>query len=214
MNPYLLDQLAQEHAQQVTPWINQRQLWMWSAMGLACSIVLLLLIGLRQDLLLATGSNIFWIKIVFPSLLTGLATLAWWSSLHPGYRFKVACLIAAACVGVYWVTSLAVVLPTDSQTWNAELWGNTWLECMAYIAYLSIPMSLCLVWITRRYGVLQPAWSGFLCGLVAGTAAAALYSLHCREPGLLFLGSWYLLGALVPAVLGAILGPSLLAWRK
>jgi hypothetical protein len=214
MNPQLLEQLVQQHAQQRMPWINQRQFWMWSVMGLIGSTALLLMIGLRQDLLLATGSNIFWIKIGFPSVLTGLAAFAWWLSLHPGYRFKLACTMAAVCVGVYWMTSLVVVWPADSNTWDAQLWGNTWLECMGYIAFLSIPMVVCLLWITRRYGVLHPVWSGFLCGLAAGTSAATLYSLHCREPGLLFLGSWYLLGALIPAILGAVVSPALLAWRK
>jgi hypothetical protein len=39
-----------------------------------------------------------------------------------------------------------------------------------------------------------------------------VYSLHCREMGVPFLGTSYLLGILLPAAIGAIIGPRLLRW--
>jgi hypothetical protein len=42
--------------------------------------------------------------------------------------------------------------------------------------------------------------------------AAALYALHCRESGLPFLGSWYLAGAAIPALMGALAGRRWLHW--
>ncbi|MDH1161872.1 DUF1109 domain-containing protein, partial [Pseudomonas otitidis] len=35
---------------------------------------------------------------------------------------------------------------------------------------------------------------------------------HCPEMGVPFWGVWYLLGMLLPTVLGAVLGPRLLRW--
>ncbi|WP_413773191.1 NrsF family protein [Acidithiobacillus sp. HP-2] len=37
-------------------------------------------------------------------------------------------------------------------------------------------------------------------------------SLLCPEMGAPFIGTWYLLGILIPTVLGALLGETLLRW--
>jgi hypothetical protein len=54
--------------------------------------------------------------------------------------------------------------------------------------------------------------TGAVIGLAAGGISAALYSLHCPEAGASFVLTWYTLGILAPALLGALLGPRLLRW--
>ncbi|MDQ2821723.1 MAG: DUF1109 domain-containing protein, partial [Pseudomonadota bacterium] len=39
-----------------------------------------------------------------------------------------------------------------------------------------------------------------------------VYCLHCPEMSPVFVGTWYVLGMLVPALAGALLGPKVLAW--
>jgi hypothetical protein len=39
-----------------------------------------------------------------------------------------------------------------------------------------------------------------------------VYTLHCPELAAPFLGLWYVLGMLLPALAGAALGPWLLRW--
>ena len=46
----------------------------------------------------------------------------------------------------------------------------------------------------------------------AGATGALVYSLHCLELAAPFLGSWYLLGMLIPTVVGVALGPRVLRW--
>jgi hypothetical protein len=41
---------------------------------------------------------------------------------------------------------------------------------------------------------------------------AVVYSLHCPEMGAPFIGTWYLLGMLIPTLIGAALGRTLLRW--
>ena len=41
---------------------------------------------------------------------------------------------------------------------------------------------------------------------------ALVYTLHCPEMEAPFLAVWYLLGMLIPAAAGALLGPRLLRW--
>ncbi len=54
--------------------------------------------------------------------------------------------------------------------------------------------------------------SGAAAGLLAGSLGALVYCLHCPELAAPFLGTWYLLGMLIPALIGSLLGPRLLRW--
>ena len=49
-------------------------------------------------------------------------------------------------------------------------------------------------------------------GFLAGAGAALVYCLHCPESTAPFIGLWYTLGMLIPAIAGALLGPRLLRW--
>ena len=49
-------------------------------------------------------------------------------------------------------------------------------------------------------------------GLAAGAVGALVYTLHCPELEAPFLALWYVLGMLLPAALGAWVGPRLLRW--
>jgi len=39
-----------------------------------------------------------------------------------------------------------------------------------------------------------------------------VYTFHCPELAAPFLGTWYVLGMLIPTALGAIIGPLVLRW--
>jgi hypothetical protein len=154
-------------------------------------------LGLRTDIDVASGTTIFWVKLTFPLLLATLAGWTVWRGVHPGRPLQVPLAALVAVVVLFWAVILArPLLGADAVDWQADLWGRTWQECAFYIAVMSLPMWL----------------PGALLGWCCGTAAAALYALHCRENGLAFLGVWYLLGAAVPALLGALLGRSWLHW--
>ena len=56
------------------------------------------------------------------------------------------------------------------------------------------------------------ALAGAAAGLLSGTGGALIYTLHCTEMAAPFLAIWYLLGILIPAAVGALLGPRLLRW--
>ena len=58
-----------------------------------------------------------------------------------------------------------------------------------------------------------PAAAGAATGLFAGGLAMAVYCLHCPETEPAFIATWYSLGAILTAALGAGLGPTLLRWR-
>jgi hypothetical protein len=54
--------------------------------------------------------------------------------------------------------------------------------------------------------------AGAAAGLAAGATGAAVYSLHCPELAAPFLGTWYVIGVLIPTAAGALIGPRVLRW--
>jgi hypothetical protein len=213
MDSRLLDRLAAE----ASPAVLRADLRSASrGMGVGFMVALALALGwlgLRQDIATASATPFFWIKLAFPVLLATLAGWAVWRSAHPGQSLRVPLAALAAAVALFWVvTLLRPLLGNADIDWQADLWGRTWRECAFYIALMALPMWLpAMAWL-RRWGPVRPRLAGALIGLACGTVAAALYALHCRESGLAFLGLWYLVGAAVPAMLGALVGKRLLSW--
>jgi hypothetical protein len=56
------------------------------------------------------------------------------------------------------------------------------------------------------------AFAGAAAGLLAGALGATVYTLHCPEMAAPFIGTWYVLGMLVPTFVGAVLGRFVLRW--
>ena len=54
--------------------------------------------------------------------------------------------------------------------------------------------------------------AGALAGFASGALAALVYSIHCPELAAPFVGTWYVLGILIPTALGALSGERLLRW--
>jgi hypothetical protein len=77
---------------------------------------------------------------------------------------------------------------------------------------LSVPAFFAVFWALRGLAPTKPQQAGAAAGLLAGAQGLLVYCLHCPEMTLPFWGIWYLLGMLVPAALGAVLGKALLRW--
>lgn len=71
---------------------------------------------------------------------------------------------------------------------------------------------IAVFWALRGLAPTNLTLSGACGGLLAGSMATIAYSLGCPEMQIPFWGVWYLLGMLVPTVLGALLGRSWLRW--
>ena len=54
--------------------------------------------------------------------------------------------------------------------------------------------------------------AGALAGFASGASAALVYALHCPELAAPFIGTWYVLGMLIPTLAGALLGERLFRW--
>ncbi len=145
------------------------------------------------------------------SLTLGAAWLADRVS-RPGTPWRRAAWSLAAVVLAMTVL-VAVVTAAAPGTQRLDLLlGRSWISCSWRVAALSGPALVAVVWAMRGLAPTRPRLAGFAAGVLAGGLGALGYALYCPELSPVFVLAWYTLGILVPATLGAAVGPWLLRW--
>jgi hypothetical protein len=182
----------------------------WSLVG--TTLLMLILLGVRPDIAVAARLVMFWMKLAFPAMLLFGALLATVRLSRPGVRLGQAPLAIAAPVIAVWLLSAIVLLNAAPEERNQLIFGNTWASCPLTIAALSVPMFGALIWTIKGFAPTRLALAGAAAGLLAGAGGALVYALHCPEMAAPFLGIWYVLGMLIPAAIGAVVGPWTLRW--
>lgn len=207
----LISMLASD-AGAVAPQVWRQRYALALGTGLAGAILLmLLLLGVRPDISDAVRLPMFWVKIAFPVALTAGALLAAMRLSRPGVAIGRAGAMLAAPVLAIWVLAALTLLgaPEDRAM---LVWGETWAACLVNIPMLSVPAFIAVFWVMKSLAPVRPVMAGAAAGLLAGALSAIIYAVHCPELAAPFIGLWYLLGMLIPATLGAVIGPRLLRW--
>jgi hypothetical protein len=117
--------------------------------------------------------------------------------------------IAVIAMSVLAVVTLVAASP---QNRARLILGHTAGVCPFLIALVAAPLLIALLWVMRSLAPTRLRWAGAASGFAAGSLGALVYTLHCPELAAPFLAIWYLLGMLIPAAIGAWLGPRLLRW--
>ena len=182
----------------------------WGLFG--ATLLMALLLGVRADLAQALLLPMFWAKLGVPAVAT-LAALQLARRLGlPGRGPGRAPLLLSALLLLAWAGAAAVLLAAAPEARAQLIFGATWKTCPFNIALLSSPVFIGMFWAMKGLAPTRPALAGAAAGLLAGAAGAAVYALHCPEMAAPFLAIWYVLGMLIPALLGGLLGPRLLRW--
>ncbi len=181
--------------------------------GVAGGLVLMLtLYGPRQDIDSAVWLPMFWFKLAFPLAVAWLALVLAVRLGHPGMRAgRVAFALPLPWL-VLWALALVTLFNTTPQARADLVLGSTWAICVLSIALISLPSFAGLFWAMKGLAPTRPALTGACAGLAAASLGAMIYALHCPEMQAPFLAIWYVLGMLIPAQAGALLGPQLLRW--
>ena len=178
----------------------------------AAALLMLGLLGVRPDLVEAIRLPMFWIKLGFVAgLLCGSLLMSLRLS-HPGKRLDGVPVVLAVPVVAMWGLACLELASAESEQGMALFLGETWRVCPALIAMLSVPIFLGVFWAMRGLAPTRLPLAGFASGLLAGSTGALVYCLHCPEMAAPFLGTWYLLGILTPAVVGLGCGRWILRW--
>lgn len=185
-----------------------------AALGGGAGLVLLLAtLGANPQLAQqAAVLPMVWIKLAFTvataaAALAGLAPLALPGRVLGPKRWLPA--LPALLVGLL---ALQVLGATTPAKWPSLWLGSTWWICPILITAFSVPAFVLLVAALRSLAPTRLRGAGAMAGLLAGAVGATVYQLHCPELAAPFLVTWYVLGMLVPAALGALVGPRVLRW--
>ena len=180
--------------------------------GAVTAVLVATLLGIRADLGLAMHGFAFWMKWAY-TISVGLAALAMVVRLARPEpvrlrRFWPATIpfVLLALVGVIEMAH------TPAGDWLAMWLGATWRRCPWLVLLMSAPIFVGLLWSFRRLAPTRLRAAGAAAGLASGAWAATLYCLHCPEVSAVFVLTWYTLGILLAAGVGALLGPRLLRW--
>jgi len=182
----------------------------WGALG--ASLLMAILLGVRDDLAQAAGLPMFWMKFGFVAALAAASVVAALRLSQPGVALGGAPIGMAAPLLAIWALAGAVLLAAEPAERAGLVFGQTWATCPLNITVLSVPTWATAMWAMKGLAPTRLRLAGGVAGLLAGAVAAMVYALHCPEMAAPFLAIWYVLGILIPAALGALLGPRLLRW--
>jgi hypothetical protein len=197
----------------VEPHAAERRYAKAIGIGTVGALVLMLpLLRIRPDLAEAALQPMFWLKIGFVASLVAASLLAALRLSRPGARLDGVAGAVATPLLVMWVIAVYVLIQADPSQRASLFLGATWTSCPFLIALLSVPVFVAVMWAMKGLAPTRLRVAGFTAGLLSGATAALVYCLHCPEIEAPFVGFWYVLGMLIPAGVGALLGRALLRW--
>jgi len=179
---------------------------------LGATLLMLGLLGLRPDLAQAVMLPMFWVKLGFAGAMVVVSLVASLRLARPGARLNRLPVALASPILAIWLLAAFALGQTPAGQRLAMLLGETWAVCPFLIAMLSVPIFAATMWIMRGLAPTNLPLAGASAGLLSGSLAALVYCLHCPEMSAPFIGTWYLLGMLIPTAIGALLGNRLLRW--
>jgi hypothetical protein len=208
----LIEALAAD-LQPISPFALQKRLLMAAAIGAAVTLAVVAFgYGWREDLAAALGEWSFWRKLTFTLTVSLLGLWAAFRASRPGLDAIPRALWTLAPFAVIACLALMELAKLDASERRGAWLGQTWLSCPWSILALSVPVLIALLLAMRRLAPTRPAIAGLTAGLASGGLAATMYGLHCPDWAASFVATWYALGILASAVLGAVIGRRTLRW--
>ncbi|TCM17101.1 hypothetical protein EDF56_106217 [Novosphingobium sp. PhB165] len=169
-------------------------------------------LGIRRDLADAMQSSGFWMKALYAATLAMFACAATLRLARPDCGRMRGLWAMAVPIALLALAALLELARTPGSQWLTMWLGHSWKVCAANVFLLALPILAGLLWALRRLAPTRLRLAGATAGLAAGAWAACLYCLHCSETSALFVLTWYSLGIVLVAGLGALLGPRVLRW--
>jgi len=180
--------------------------------ALGSLILMSMVFGVRHDLGSVARTALFWAKLAYPLAIAVAAMLAVMRLGRPGARAGYTwALIALPFIAVWAAGVLVLDGAAPDARWPLVM-GQTWSTCPFNILLLSVPTFPAVFWTVRSLAPTRLRLAGAVAGLLASSTATIVYCLHCPEMSPAFWSVWYAIGMLMPAGIGAWLGPKLLRW--
>lgn len=208
----LISLLAQDAAPPPAAPVAQRAV-LGVAFGFVGALILYLLaLGPRADLMIRWQDPVVLAKTLLPLGLFALALMLSLRRVRPGAAMgKAARLVwlVPLMAAALFVWAFVATPPGERLV---DFLGHSIPVCLPAINVLSLPILAGLIVAMRRGAPVDPQLAGALAGLASAGLATALYSTFCTEDSPLFYATWYSLGIIFTAGLGAWAGGKWLRW--
>jgi len=181
--------------------------------AVASTVLMLVWLGLRPDIMTALGTAMFWVKFFYAALAAAGLAVALSRLARPGGRLGWLVGIAAApfvLMALMAVGKLAVAAPEARMH---LMMGVTASVCPWRIYIIGLPLLAGAVWAVRGLAPTRLTLAGLVAGGCAGAISAVIYGFHCDETAAPFVAIWYTLGMAAVAALGGLAGSRWLRWR-
>ncbi len=193
--------------------VPMRRLTMAMGSGiLMASILMGLILGVRPDIASAILTFDFWVKVGFTGAVTVASLVGVTRLSRPGQTLGGVPLILSGAFAAIWALALMVTFAAGAEQRMVLLLGETWAVCPLNIVMLATPVFVVVFWAVKGLAPTRPDLTGAAAGLLSGATGAVVYSLHCPEVEAPFLATWYVIGMLLPAGAGWVIGPRILRW--
>lgn len=180
--------------------------------GLITAALVVMTLGIRPDLDTAVHAFPFWMKWSYTLSLALVALYAVTQLARPSLSAERSLWLVLMPVLILAGIGVDELVRTPSSAWPAMWLGRSWKSCPWLVLTLASPIFIGLLWSFRKLAPTRLRAAGATAGLCAGAWAATIYCLHCPEVSAIFVLTWYSLGMVLAAAIGAILGPRLLRW--
>ena len=180
--------------------------------AVVCGVLLFTLFGLNPQMDQMAVHPAFITKMLWLTALMGFSLYGLFRLARPGVGAGHTLWGIGLALLDMFSLGLLQLLQTDSGAQTAQWMGGSWQVCSVSITALSLPVLGALLWALRQLAPTRPVLTGAVAGVLAGSLAASIYSLHCTETSLTFFAVWYVAGMALATALGALLGTRWLRW--
>ena len=180
--------------------------------AVVCGVLLFTLFGLNPQMDQMAVHPAFITKMLWLTALMGFSLYGLFRLARPGVGAGHTLWGIGLALLAMFSLGLLQLLQTDSGAQTAQWMGGSWQVCSVSITALSLPVLGALLWALRQLAPTRPVLTGAVAGVLAGSLAASIYSLHCTETSLTFFAVWYVAGMALATALGALLGTRWLRW--
>ncbi|ALK90250.1 NrsF family protein [Limnohabitans sp. 63ED37-2] len=180
--------------------------------AVVCGVLLFTLFGLNPQMDQMAVHPAFITKMMWLTALMGFSLYGLFRLARPGVGAGHTLWGIGLALLAMFSLGLLQLLQTDSGAQTAQWMGGSWQVCSVSITALSLPVLGALLWALRQLAPTRPVLTGAVAGVLAGSLAASIYSLHCTETSLTFFAVWYVAGMALATGLGALLGTRWLRW--
>ena len=211
MSDMMIERLVEELTP-VKPLKNRDGLALTLSMTAVLAAAIVLIGGIRDDILLGMPHPMFFLRggaLLLLGITSSYAVIAM-SQPAVGNSFKgwIWALFAALLFPATAIV-MALIATPDNMAIFVPRYG---LECLATSILVGTAIATTQVIWLRRGAPVALNRAGWLVGMSSGALGAAAYSLHCPFNSIFYVGLWYSLAVTICAILGRLIVPRLIRW--